>query len=388
MKIKTFLVTVTFLAGFFSLPIIQPANAQLDILLGGSKSDIKQMLNERGYTEINIIERRFATTLAKACHGGIRYHMKILITGKIKWRKKIGRCEREINMQQAKRLLHDQGYRRIDIEARRGTFVAIACLNNARLRMIVDRHGKIRQDRRLGSCRPDALSPTDIKSDLKQQGYTRIRFTDRQLPRYVVEACQGLRKFELVLNRRGDIRKEVQIGRCQRAIDPRDLPRILAKSGYKRVKVIDDKLPKYVAEACYRNRLLEITLNRFGRIIDQFELGQCARPLSREQLLASLTGQGFKRLKVIRENNRGFIVEGCNKQRRLRISFNPYGEILKQSEQGQCKSRSVREITRALADREMQDIKIFVEGCRRGRKLRIEFNRLGDPIGRTRLGRC
>jgi len=86
-------------------------------------------------------------------------------------------------MEQAHRLLQKQDFRRIDIEARRGTFATVACLDNARLRVFVDRHGKFNQDRRLGSCRPDALSPTDIKPDLKQQGHTRIKFTDRQSPR-------------------------------------------------------------------------------------------------------------------------------------------------------------------------------------------------------------
>ncbi len=359
MSIKSVLVAMMLITGSFFASSVQPVHAQLEVMLGGSDSDIKRMLNAKGYTEISIAKRRLATTLVKACLDGIRYDMKILITGKIKWRKKSGRCEREINLEQARRILQEQGYRRIDLEARRGAFVAIACYDESRLRVSVDRFGKIRQDRRLGRCRPDALSPTDIKSSLKQQGYTRIKFTDRQLPRYVVKACQGLRKFELTLNRRGDIRQEVEIGRCQRAIDPRQLPQILAKGGYNQVKVIDDKLPKYVAEACYRNRLLEVTLNRFGRIIDRFELGQCARPINREQLLASLTGQGFKRLKVIQENNHGFVVEGCDKQKQLRMSFNPYGDVLKQREQGLCKSRSVREITKALTDRGMDEIKIF-----------------------------
>ncbi len=386
MKIKSLLLALVMALG--TMAITTTAQAQLSIELGGSNADIKRMLNSKGYSEIAITSRRLTTTIAKACMDGIRYQMKILITGKIKWRKEIGRCERTITIQEARRLLQQDGYNRIDIEPRRNAFVAIACLGNDRLRVSVDRHGRIRQDRRIGNCRPDALSPTDITANLKEQGYTRIKFIDRQLPRYVAEACQGLKKVELVLNRRGEIRQERSIGQCRRAISPRELPRILTELGYRRIKIIDDKLPRYVAEACRRNELMEITLNRFGQVIDQFSLGQCRRPVTRKKLLESLADQGFKRINLIREDKNGFIVDACSDDRQIRISYNQYGEVVKQRDRGLCKSRTVREITKALSNRGMTRYHIFVEGCRKGRKLRIEFNRFGDPIGRTRLGRC
>jgi len=48
MNMKSTLVVVMFLAGTLFSPTMSPAKAQLNILLGSSNSDIKQMLNGRG----------------------------------------------------------------------------------------------------------------------------------------------------------------------------------------------------------------------------------------------------------------------------------------------------------------------------------------------------
>ncbi len=365
-----------------------PVRAQVTIDLGGSSADLKRELFAKGYTDVAIIKKSFTATTVEGCYRGLRYRMKYLITGNRKWRKEVGKCRSEITAENARAILRKNGYRRIDLESRRGAFVAIACLNDTRFRVSVDRYGDVRQERRLGLCRQNSMSPTDISASLNQQGYTRVKFTDRQLPRYVAEACRGLKRVELVISRDGEIRSEQHIGSCQRAINPRELAGILKKNGFRQIKVIDDKLPRYVAEACRKNRLLEITLNRFGRIIDQYELGQCARALTRDQLLKAMAKHNRTRVHIVREDERGFVVEMCKGRTRIRESYNPFGKTQRQENIGSCKSRSLWEITNALTERGMKKPKFFAEGCRKGRKIRIEFNRLGDPVGRKRLGKC
>ncbi len=367
---------------------LSPAVAQLSLQLGGSDGDVKRVLSSQGYSDIAIIKRKFAATHAEACLDGIRYQMSVLVTGQIKWRQEVGNCRRQVTEKAARKLLRQAGYRRVDLEQRRGRFIAIACLKKRRYRVVVDRHGEVRQDRHLGRCEAESRSPTDIAADLKQQGYTRIKFTDRQLPRYVAEACRGLAKVELVLSRRGEIRQENRIGDCRRAIDAGELVRLLEKRGFTRVKVIDDQLPNYIAEACRKGRHLELTLDRYGKISDQFELGRCARRITRAQLLSQLQDKGFNRVKVVKESERGYVVDVCKDQQNHRLSFNAYGTLKKDEPKGDCRSYSVREIAKALSDRGMKDVKIFAEGCRKRRQIRIEFDHLGEPVGRERLGSC
>ncbi len=387
---RLFSVRFAVLLGLFGLvfSFSTPSMAQVSIELGGSAADLKRRLTANGYTEIVIIKQKFVATTVEACLGKVRYRMKILITGQTKSRDKIGNCRTEINIDQARNLLLKQGYDRIDIEPRRNKFVAVACLNRARLRVSVDRFGDVRQERRLGKCRPTGLTPTDVKADLEQQGYSRIRFIDRQLPRYVAEACLGLTRVELVISGDGEIRRENEIGSCRRAIDPRELTDILKRNGFNRVKVIDDQLPRYVVEACRNNKLQEVTLNRFGRIVDQYQLGRCANQMNRAQFEKFLKKQDVSRTKIISQNNGIYIVKLCEAENQLNVTYNNFGEVLGQKRVGTCRSRSVAEISDALARRGNRNTRFYAEGCRNGKRIRVEFNRIGDPVGRKRLGSC
>ena len=364
------------------------AVAQLKIELGNSGAEIRRSLNAHGYSEVSIIKRSLGATSVEGCLGSVRYRLKILFTGQTKWREEVGKCRRKIGLDRARAILVEQRYSRIDIESRRNAFVAIACKNQDRLRVSVDRFGDVRQERRLGSCRRSALSPTDVKADLVRQGYSRIKFTDRQLPRYVAEACRGLTRVELIISSDGDVRKESDIGRCRRAIDPSNLVKIMRGAGFNRIKVVDDKLPQYVVEACRKNRRTEITLNRFGGIVDQYNLGKCAPPLDRAKILKMVKALKLSRAKVISQNNGTYIVDLCEGARRKHMIFNAFGELVGQKKVGVCNSRAVLDVFEAFTKRKVSDLKVFAEGCRKGRKIRIEFNNIGDPVGRKKLGKC
>ncbi len=375
------------ICGFFlSFPSI--AVAQGTIEFGSSGAEVRRSLTANGYSEVKIIKQSFGATTVEGCLGTVKYRLKILFTGQTKWREEVGKCRGRIDIDRARAILVEQGYSRIDIESRRNSFIAIACQNRDRLRVSVDRFGDVHQQRRLGRCRRSALSPTDIKADLVRQGYSRIKFTDRQLPRYVAKACRGLTRVELVISSDGDVRKESDIGRCRRAIDPRNLVKIMRDAGFNRVKVIDDQLPQYVVEACRKNRRTEITLNRFGRIVDQYKLGKCAPHLLRAEMFKLLKESGLTRIKLITHNSKKFVFQVCDGENRIQTTFNVYGDVLQQQKKGVCNSRTVLDVYKAFAKRKTSDLKFFAEGCRKGRKIRIEFSNIGDPVGRKNLGKC
>ncbi len=364
------------------------SGAQLRIELGNSGANVKRSMISKGYTEVAIIKQSLGATTAEGCLDGVRYRIKVLFTGQTKWRQEVGKCRSQISVEQAKQILVQQGYDRIDMEARRNKYLAIACLNGERLRVSVDLFGEVRQQRRLGRCRPSRLSPTDVRAELRRQGYTRIKFIDRQLPRYVAEACRGLTRVELTISGTGDIRRENDIGDCRRAIDPRNLVKIMKKAGFDRVKVIDDQLPQYVVEACRKGRKSEITLNRFGRITDQFNLGKCGPRYNRNQLLKLVKSQKLTRAEIISQNNGVYVVNLCDGAVRKQVTYNVYGEVTGERTRGSCASNSVLDVYKSFSKRKVAGVKFYAEGCQNGKKVRIEFSNIGDPIGRKNLGAC
>lgn len=371
-----------------SFSVIFAASAQVRIELGNSGAELKRALISEGYSQVRIIKQNFGATTLEGCLDGTRYRLKILFTGRTKRRNKVGTCRSEISVEQAQQILVKQGYNRIDIETRRNDYLAIACFDGDRLRVSIDRHGKVQQQRRLGRCERNRLSPSDIKADLKRQGYTRIKFTDRQLPRYVAEACRGLKRVELIIARDGDVRRENEIGRCRRAVDPRNLVKIMQQAGFEQVKVIDDQLPLYIVEACRKNQKTEFTLNRFGRIIDQYKLGKCKPLLNRAQLLSMVKSRKLTRAKIISQNNGIRIVSLCDGAARKHVTYNAMGEVLGEETKAQCRSNSVVDVYKAFVKQKISGIRFFAEGCRKGKKIRIELSNIGDPVGRETLGRC
>ena len=126
-----------------------------------------------------------------------------------------------------------------------------------------------------------ALSPKGIRRSLRDRGYRNIHFTDRHLPVYKVRACRNGKKFRMRLNRWGDVKKRVRIGRCgSRSYGHAGLsfPQIragLRDRGYHRIKFTDRRLPGYGAKVCKNGKRYALRLNRWGRIMDRDRRGRC-----------------------------------------------------------------------------------------------------------------
>jgi len=70
------------------------------------------------------------------------------------------------------------------------------------------------------SIRAHANTPREtfkqIRQDLRDSGYRKIRFIDKNPPFYQVKACEKRRRFLLSFNRLGVLLNRERIGRCYR----------------------------------------------------------------------------------------------------------------------------------------------------------------------------
>lgn len=364
----------------------QGALAQI-IQLGGSDAETKAILMARGFDRIDIVDRGLSSTTYQACRGTDRVQFKVYWDGRIGNPDRIGGCRPLVSAADAERILAERGYERISLEDRGGQFIAVACRRGERVRVTVSPHGDVAEERVLGRCEPFLL-PADITARLEAEGYDRISFQDRQLPRYVALACRGQDRFELVLDRFGRIAERRRVGECERPVDPYDLPALLARRGIERAVVTDPRPPRYRAEGCRGQSKVDVTVSRFGEILHELVIGRCQSPVSADQLAAVLRRQGYSNVRVTDNGANGFIAVVCMQDRRSELILNRYGEVLREVPLGRCSSFTVQEVISNLSGEEMRDITVYAEGCRRGRRIRVEINEYGEPVGRERIGPC
>ncbi|MEM7214806.1 MAG: hypothetical protein AAF423_04620 [Pseudomonadota bacterium] len=372
------------LFAFFTL--LTPANA-LSLEIGISKAKATRAMISKGYTQIEIFKAGFKTIQARACQNGTRYKVKIDSRYRIKNTQNLGPCRRTIPIERIEENLEKQGYTRIVMENQNGNFVAIACQGEQRVRLVFSQQGRLLKSRNIGICER-IYQPNDIRQVLRDQGYDRIKFTDRQLPWYVAEACLNNRRFELLLTRFGEIRKKTRIGRCDPPVDPRNLVNLLRDKGYDRIEIVDDQLPVYQAEACFNNERFDLQMNRFGKITGRTQTGQCRANMTDKEIVAVLKEEGFTRILVNRKSNGQFDVSACFDGYQKFATLSRFGELVSERDGGKCKSRSVSEIFTGLENRNFDDLKFYAEGCRNGKRFQFTYNRDGDRIGRKRLGSC
>lgn len=372
--------------GFIFFALATPAAAQIKFEFQGGDQVAIAYLESRGYTDVRVIANEFIQVRVEACKDGTRYRFKVRIDGRIFDQRKIGTCG-ALTAKQIRKLLRDAGYRKIEVSKQNNRYIAFACRDNERYRVILQLNGNISHTKRIGSCQK-ALSRGEIAAILRNQGFDGIDFQQSEPPNHVVYACLGRAKFELLVDPQGNIENERRIGLCDQEIRPRDIPAILAKRGFTRVEVVDDELPGYVAIACKDGNRVEVTLNRFGKITKTRRQGRCAKRLTQDEIVDILEDRGFRRINVLSASNQGYAIEACYKRRLLRMSFTAYGDFVSERDLGACKSLRVDEVLEELEQRGVTDLNIYVEGCRRNRKLRFPIDDLGDRGKRERIGSC
>lgn len=362
--------------------------AQLRLDFGVSDATVMRSLRRDGYTEIDIFYRGMTKARVRACKNGVRYQMEVAPSGRIKSAGKIGECRVRITLGEARGILRKRGYREIHLEqmpddAYRGA----ACRGRDRMRMSVSPFGEVRELKPLGRCR-HLLTRQEVAARLRSRGYNRIDFADRPPPPFIAKACRKRDRVRLVIVGSGRIQREERIGECAPPIDPRRIADVLERKGFTRVRVTDDVLPRYGAEACKKEIRFEIALNRFGDIRDRREIGRCPTSLSRDQLADKLRAEGFRGIRFVESGPRGHVVEACQGDERLRIEFSPYGETLFDRVLGPCKSPRIGKLIDDFKKRGTTGVTLYLEGCRNGRRVQVEFDRFGTALNARRVGRC
>lgn len=379
-----------------SHPATAATKAQFKLPFGMSSKRIRRTLQRDGYSEIQVTYVGIIDAKAEACKDGIKYKLKLRVDGRYEYKKEIGKCRRVVVFKDLRDILRTEGFGRIDIRDDGNLpYTATGCRRGDRYALQINEYGEVNVGRRIGTCSndfADALSPRDLRRALRKDGYDRIKFTDRTHRRFVVEACRNDRRVRLTINRRGRVKEQERIGRCQRRIDPAALPVMLRRDGYNRIEIVASK-PVYRIEACdKRDERLRISISPWGEKLNQRKIGQCAPPAT----IASLTEQlkardkKFRSIKVRRGKEYPFVAEVCDAGQRRDLFFSRYGKFERKQDRGRCVSKTVAKIIENLRDRGLSDVNVYVEACnpRRNRRVRITLDRYGEPQSRERYGRC
>lgn len=363
------------------------AEAQFTIEIGISRDKAVKRMVDLGYSQIAILKKGFKTIRAEACLDGIRYEVRIADGYQVNNIRQTGVCRRVVDAKAIEQNLANSGYTRIVMDTQNGNFVALACRNEDRLRITFSRQGEVLQRRKIGRCE-EIFQPNDVRQVLRQAGYNRIQFLDRQLPWYRAEACLGQDRLELLLTRFGEVRRSVRTGRCDPELQPAQLVRFMEDKGYSRVEVIDPRLPSYVVSACLNNSRLELELDRFGQITNRKQIGQCRAVMDEDEITTLLENEGFTRVNIRKRRNGNFDISACFEGREKFATLSSFGELLSERDGQRCAARSISEVQSALEGRGFKDIRFSAEGCRSGRKIKVYFDQNGDRVGRENLGNC
>ena len=360
----------------------------VEFMMGISDGMVHRIASANGYTDIRIEKRKLTKTRLHACKDGIKYQLEVTLEGKLKNRGRIGRCRNRIDAVEARRILRQSGFKQIDLSTRDGGFDAVACRRDRRLRLSMNVFGEINNEVVIGRC-GGALSQADVADILHQRGYSRVRVAESGLSgRFSAKACRGQVKVSLLVGRRGRILEEQQTGTCAPAIHPATIPALLVQKGFSRIEVIDRKLPRYVARACEGNRHLEISMNRYGRIVDERPIGRCDQPLTIEELKARLRASGYDFVQVTKPKRDYFVAKVCEEGKLYYLRISIFGETVNQENLGECPSQKVSEILKRVEKRGITSAAIFVEGCRGKKLMRFELDRYGAIKKRWNIGRC
>ena len=359
----------------------------LRIEFGVSDGMILSVLSRNGYSDIQIIQKKLTKARAAACKNGIRYKVEITFDGRIRKAKEVGKCRAVINIDIARNILRQKGFRNIQLGTDGAGFVAAACRGNRRFRVFLDQFGGIQGEKILGQC-GGVLTQYDIAALLRAQGYTRVRAKRERQGNFSVKACRRDDALALRVGKNGAILRERRVGRCDPPIHPATIPALLTRYGFTRIDIIDRKLPRYIAQACRDTQRFEISMNRFGEIVDERTIGRCELPLSASDLKVKLREIGYDRIRILEDAASGFVAEACEVGVLFRLELTKYGETVSEQRLGNCPSRRVGKILKQLEKNGMTNTTIYVEGCRKRKRVRVALDRNGTIVSRDDIGRC
>ena len=385
-------------AALLSLAMGVTAAQAQSIQLGGDDRVIGAALERAGYDAARIVKRDFTIVRTQACKGERKFQVKVSILGKITSVAPLGDCDlRPVQVafddRDAERAMQRSGYTDVMVEPSRGPLTAArGCLDGDRVRVVFNRNGREIRRERLGRCTargPRGLDEGALADIMRQRGYGEVRVTDAELPGYVAQGCRDGARFEVRLDRRGEIRNERRIGDCgARRLDADQLRQAMRDAGFDRIDVVDAGQAPYIMEGCREGERIEATLARDGRIRRERRIGRCAQPVTRESLTAIVEKADVTNYSIERSGNDRWQVLGCREETKVLLTYDAFGKLVSDRDDGQCKVNTALEILRNLESRGATKTQLVVEGCFKDKRYQWTFDRLGYRSGRRAIGDC
>ncbi|MEM8627842.1 MAG: hypothetical protein AAGF32_07880, partial [Pseudomonadota bacterium] len=256
--------------------------------------------------------------------------------------------------------------------------VVEACRRNTKYRLrIARRNGEVRRRREVGDC-PRPIKSSDIAAVVlrAKPNYDRVSVTDDALPRYEAQACTPeLKLVRIAMNRWGGLGQETVVGECDAPLARADLVSFLDEAAFNRYEINEQRNGSYLIEACQGERRFEIIMTKYGEVSRRTQTGDCSAAMNRARLVAFLDGEKLNRYEIDERRDGSFRVTACDKLDRVRLRLTRWGDVERKRVIGDCTPPpSLYDISDKLGGR-LTGLEFYAEGCnRRGRKMRVTLN--------------
>ena len=186
---------------------------------GPSVEDVSDDLKRFGYSYV-VMRRTSTGFSGKACLKADYFKLTSDRWADRTKKVNIGECPHGgLSRNEVKKLLTKEGYTSFKfLDKTPPNYKMRACRDGDSYVMNIDRNGRIHGSYSDKHCGKNGYSLPRIRSILRRSDYKDIDFTDNRLPKYVAEVCQDNRRLRLIINRWGDVRRQKKIGRCRRGI--------------------------------------------------------------------------------------------------------------------------------------------------------------------------
>ena len=339
------------------------------------------------------------------------------------------------------RQVRTRGYNKLRWISNAYPYVIEACRRDVRYKLTLNRRAKIKGRISLGPCH---LTRAQLRDNLNEKGFTRIKFVESSPHNHTMRACRENSLYQFDMNSEGDISGSRKIGRCRSAAfadsDASDrnpeLHRALAQRGYRQITIRDNTPPKFVAEACKSRKKFVLTLNRSNSIVDRVDIGRCDdfaenewkddkdiensqiddntqfRELTRKSVRKFLQQSNFRSIRILKRSSDKATAEACRKSDLYRVTIsstydnrNASGsdyEITRQRYVGTCPHKrhaanpASGKIIAELSNLGFESIEIDnadnplkgIRACRNGRQVVMTMNRQFRVKSTRDLGAC
>lgn len=348
------------------------------------------LLERRGFSKVKVLKRDLFALSIEACREGVKYHFKLRLDGQIYDDKRISSCTKQLTEIEVNKIAKDTGYKQINVTEIANGFRVTGCRpsNNRREQFTINRAGKVIDNRVLGMCK-DRLTFDRIADELKQRGFSRISLVSDEDSAYLIRACQGKQKIQFQIGLNGRVVSNNVIGNCASKIRVADIVPLIKREGFDRIVVTDKELPRYLVEACRNERRYEITMNRFGEFKDPLVIGRCQPPANKVSLSNRLLLEGLYSVEVTKGRRARFLATACYARRKYEIDFSAYGDLLGEREIGTCPKMSADDMVAAAKARGARKLETQINGCVEGQQVHYRLDRDGIIIARPQKGsRC